>query len=143
MLSNSELETNLNIFSTLIGKQKGNISGKDIIFLQKTYFQHQLQTNNTFYKEALLAMAKFDTKKGIERIDHWDREHIFYNPLFLKNNGKTLTLNRYCEDRQIYDFERLEKRKKLKKQETYILIKSSQIYSNKFILIQQYEKKTY
>ena len=107
IVSNPELKTNLEIFSTLIGKQKGNISGKDTIFLQETYFLHQLETKNKFYKEALLAMAKFETMKGIEKIEHWDREHIFYNPLFLKDNGRTLSLTKYCEDNKIYDLNKL------------------------------------
>ena len=52
--SNMAFKLNLDIFISLMGTQKGGISGKDIIFLEKSYFQKQLKTNSTFYKEALL-----------------------------------------------------------------------------------------
>ena len=103
-----------------MGTQKGGISGKDIIFLEKSYFQKQLKTNSNFYKEALLAMADFETKKGIQNLDMWDNEHIFYNPLFrisLGDDEKTLRPTKYCEKNKIYTFGQLlqEKAREIKK----------------------------
>ena len=84
MVSKPDLVTNLNIFSKLLGNQKGNIRGKDLIFLQRIYFVRTLKTNSNFYREALLAMANLEITKGIENVDKWDTEHVFYNPLLLK-----------------------------------------------------------
>jgi len=111
MVSISDLKTNLNVFSTLLGIQKGNITGKDILFLQRTYFVKSLETSSTFYREALLAMSNFETTKGIENIDKWDTEHIFYNPLFLKDNGKTLVLTEYFKKKNVYILDQLLKEK--------------------------------
>ena len=38
IVTNPNLKINLDIFTKLIGTQKGNISGKELIFLQKSYF---------------------------------------------------------------------------------------------------------
>ena len=105
--TNPHLKINLDIFTRLIGKQKGNIIGKDLIFLQKNYLQNQLKTESKFYKEALLAIAKCEIRKGIQDIQLWDKEHIFYNPLFTNENGKPLTLTKYCEKKNIYNLEQL------------------------------------
>ena len=77
------------------------------MFLDKLYIQNQLETGSTFYKEALLAMGKFEKRKGIKDVQHWDREHLFYNPLFTTRNEKTLTLTTYCEKKNIYNLEQL------------------------------------
>ena len=105
--TNPELKLNLDIFTRLVGNQKGNISGRDLIFLQKSYIQHQLKTDSVFYKEALSSMVNFETRKGIEKIQYWDREHLFYNPLFTRENGKVLTLTKYCDKNKVYTLEQL------------------------------------
>ena len=46
-------------------------------------------------------------KKGINSIADWDKEHIFYNPLFLSKSGKTLKLTKFCEERKIFTFDQL------------------------------------
>ena len=107
MVLKPELKTNLNIFSELVGKQIGDIGGRDIIFLQKAYFQNQLKINSKFYKEALLSMTNFEITKGIKDVQQWDREHLFYNPLFTRENGKILSLTKYCEKKKIYKLEQL------------------------------------
>ena len=107
MATNPDLKINLDIFTTFMGNQKGNIRGRDLIFLQKSYIQCQLKTESIFYKEAFSAMAKFETRKGIKEIEHWDREHLFYNPLVTRENGKVLPLTEYCEKNKIYTLEQL------------------------------------
>ena len=87
--------------------QKGNIEGRDLIFLPKSYMQHQLKTDSRFYKEALLAVAKLDIRKGIKKVEDWDQEHLFYNQLFMKENGKLLFLTKYCEENNIYVLDQL------------------------------------
>ena len=107
MATNENLKRNLDIFTELMGTQKGGIRGKDIIFLRNEYMKSNLKTDNTFYREALSAMSRFSTLKGINSIADWDKEHIFYNPLFLSKSGKTLKLTKFCEERKIFTFDQL------------------------------------
>ena len=118
LITEEHLQLNLKIFKTLIGTQKGKISGKDLLFLSPSYIRKQLRTECKFYKEALLAMSGYDTLKGIKTVEDWDKEHIFYNPLFLNKEGKTIASTKYCEDRNIHIFEHLlqEKVKESRKQ---------------------------
>jgi len=111
------LKLNLDIFTLLIGKQKGDLGGRDIIFLNKNYLRNQLKTENKFYKEALTSLGNLEIKKGIKNLQLWDNEHIFYNPLFTTANGKVLTLTKFCEKNNIYQYEQLieEKRKEMAK----------------------------
>ena len=65
-------------------------------------------------------MADFETRKGIEHLNKWDKEHIFYNPLFrilLGDDEKTLRPTKFCEKNKIYTFEQLleEKAKEIRK----------------------------
>ena len=115
--TNPGMKLNLDIFAELLGNQKGSISGRDLIFLKKTYIQYQLKTESIFYKEALLSLASFETRKGIQEVQHWDREHIFYNPLITRKNGEVFTLTKYCEENNVYKLEKLleEKAKEVRK----------------------------
>ena len=93
--TNDELKLNLMIFTSLLGQQKGNISGRDLIFLQTSYFKRQLKTDSEFYKEALHSLGRLEIKKGIPDLNHWDKEHIFYNPLFRTEYGwKDININK-------------------------------------------------
>ena len=98
-----------------MGQQIGNIAGRDLIFFQKSYFKKEIRTENNYYKEALLALGSLQIKKGIRTLHDWDKQHIFYNPLFKTENGKTLKLTEYCKVNNIYNYEQLveEKRKQL------------------------------
>ena len=109
--TNENLMLNLHIFSYLIGTQIGEIRGRDIIFLQKSYFQHQLMSDSKFYTEALVSLSELQIKKGMEDIHAWDRQHIFYNPLFLTQQGKTITLTGYCKKNNVYTYDQLLKEK--------------------------------
>ena len=84
-----EFKVNLDIFSSLIGMQKGNTSGKDLIFMLKPHTK-SFQINSPFYKEALKAVSIFERKKGITDIKDWDEENLFYNHLITCKSGKTL-----------------------------------------------------
>ena len=110
-----ELKSNLAIFTRLLGQQEGNITGRDLVFLQKSYFQKHLNTRSVFYKEGLLSLGKLEIRKGIKTLKHWDEEHIFFNPLLTTTNGKTINSNPYCKKHEIYKYEQLieEKRKDL------------------------------
>ena len=107
LVSDENFKINMDIFSELLGTQKGNIAGRDLIFLQKSYHQRILRCTSPFYKDCLLAVASLDIKKGIDSIDTWDKEHIFYNSVFLTEEGKTFPLTGYCEKMKIYLYEQL------------------------------------
>ena len=117
MATESDLKTNLNTFSTLMGTQKGQITGRDIIVLPKSYYERHFETNSHFYREALLSISQLEIKKGVKDVKQWDTEHIFYNPLFTYENGIPLVLTRYCKENNIYKYEQLleEKRKQVQK----------------------------
>ena len=105
LASNPQMKMNLDIFAEIIGNQKGNICGKDILFLQRSYFQKLLKTESKFYKEALISLGNFERRKGIQNVEYWDREHVFYNPLFTRENGKVLSATKYFVERNIYKLE--------------------------------------
>ena len=105
LASTPELKAHLSIFQSLLGIQKGYISGRDLLFLPHSYMQRHLNTDNSFYKEALLAIADFDMSKGISDVTKWDKEHLFYNNLFsLKNKEPPIPIQTYFDDRNFYTF---------------------------------------
>ena len=105
MASNPNLNAHLLLFQNLIGIQKGNVSGRDLIFLPRSYMQRHLKTDNQFYKEALLAVSELEITKGISDVTKWDKEHLFYNNLFsLKNKEGQIPINRYFERTNFYTF---------------------------------------
>ena len=118
IVSKPDLKTSFDIFTALIGTQKGNITGHDLLFLETSYNQRNLKTNSTYYKDALLLLSKLDRGKGILNIDKWDSEHIFFNPLITMQNGNTIKLTKYYENRHIFKLEQLfqEKAKESRKQ---------------------------
>ena len=105
LISSPELKAHLSLFQCLLGIQKGNISGRDLLFLQRSYMQRHLKTDNKFYKEALLAITDFDISKGISGVTEWDKEHLFYNNLFsLKTEEGPIPIKKYFEDGNFYTF---------------------------------------
>ena len=63
--------------------------------MNKTFLARILETDNTFYKEALKCLALFDRRKGIPNIEAWDEENLFYNPLIISKTGKTIKETEY------------------------------------------------
>ena len=116
MITNENFKLNLDAFIELMGTQKGNIGGKDLIFLERSYIEKHLKSS-AFYKEALGSLAKVDMRKGIQEIQKWDDEHIFYNPLFKNENGHTFKMTKYCENKGIFKLDHLfeEKAKETRK----------------------------
>ena len=62
-----QFKINLDIFTNLVGTQKGDIKGSDLIFLQKSYMSRILKTDYPFYREALNAIAIFERKKAFQK----------------------------------------------------------------------------
>ena len=105
LTTNPKLKVHLHLFKALLGVQKGDISGKDLIFLESSYIQRILKTDNQFYKEALLSITSLDTSKGISNVNQWDNEHLFYNKLFsLKNENRPLHITKYFQEAGLYKF---------------------------------------
>ena len=105
LVSNPNLKVHLHLFESLLGVQKGHISGRDLIFLEHSYIQRILKTDNQFYKEALLSITALDVKKGISSVHEWDNEHLFYNKFFsLKNENKPLSITTHFQQVGLYKF---------------------------------------
>ena len=120
LTTKTHLRTNLIIFDSLLGSQKGQITGRDLLFLQPTYMSHQLKTNSKFYKEALLALSRYDARKGIQTVTDWDKEHIFYNPLLLDKEGKTFKLTKYFANLNVHTIDQLlDEKVKMSQNESY------------------------
>ena len=119
IITKENLKLNLNVFSHLMGTQKGGIYGRDLIFLQKSYHQKQLVTQSEFYRKGLISLSKLEIKKGIHDINGWSQEHIFYNQIFLTDEGqRSLMLTKHCERNKVYNYQQLliEKGKETRKE---------------------------
>ena len=110
-------KTELGHFHKTHGNPKRRHKWKGFNLATKQIYEKQLKIENSFYKEALLSISKFVTTKGIPTLQHWDQEHIFYNPLFTQENGETLSITNYFEDKNYFTFEQLleEKAKEARK----------------------------
>ena len=78
--------------------------------MAETYFFAKiirLKTNSPFYKEALQSLTKLELRKGVPEVRLWDEEHIFYNPLFKLENGKTLAITKHCENKGVFKLDHL------------------------------------
>ena len=93
-----DLKVNLDLFSAIVGVQKGNNSGKDLIFMLKPHISRVIEVNSPFYKEAQKSVSTFQRKKGIPYVRAWDEENIFYNPLIIGKSGKTITETVYFRE---------------------------------------------
>ena len=107
MATKPEFRVNLKIFSDLIGTHKGNNSGKDLIFMDRSYITRVMKINSPFYKEALMSTSIFDRKKGISIVNAWDNENIFHNPLIKTRAGKTLRETEYFRQNRIFTLGKL------------------------------------
>ena len=63
--TNPNFKVHLETFSTLVGVQKGNNKGKDLIFMNKNFITRTMKVQDPFYKEALRSLSMFVRKKGI------------------------------------------------------------------------------
>ena len=107
IVTKPEFKIHLETFSALVGIQKGENRGKDIIFMDRSFITRSLQVSDPFYKEALQSLSMFRRKKGIAEAREWDRENIFYNPLILSKSGKTLKETEYFRKNKIYQLGQL------------------------------------
>ena len=102
-----QFKVNLELFSLLVGAQKGAIRGRDIMFLDKTYMTRNLKIDSPFYNEALNAVAMFERRKRIFCITDWDNEHLFYNPLIRDRYGNMLKETNYLSKKGVSKFGQL------------------------------------
>ncbi len=102
LATNPNLKVNLDIFTELIGTQKGNNSGRDLFFKHTPYITRVANIESQFYKEALKSVSIFDTKKAIPEVSAWDEENIFYNPLITSKSENTLRETEYFKKKCIY-----------------------------------------
>ena len=62
LITDETLKVHLHLFNSLIGIQKGQLRGQDIIFAENSYVTRTLNTKNSFYKEALDGITKMSSK---------------------------------------------------------------------------------
>jgi hypothetical protein len=99
--TNRSFKIHLELFTELVGRQKGNNLGKDLIFMLKRHVSRVLDIKSPFYKEALISVSIFNKIKGLPTVRAWDEENIFYNPLILSNSEKTLIETDYFRTNSI------------------------------------------
>ena len=51
MITDENLKLNLSIFRKLIGTQKGNLTGEEVIFADHSFIKNTLKINDKFYLE--------------------------------------------------------------------------------------------
>ena len=54
--TNPAFRIHLEIFSNLVGVQKGDNQGKNLIFMEKNFILRTMKISNPFYKEALKSL---------------------------------------------------------------------------------------
>ena len=79
LITDDNLRFHRSLFNSLVGLQKGNLTGVDLIFVEPGYIQKHLALSNTFYREAFGGIAKLDTWKHVTDIHD---EHLFFNRIF-------------------------------------------------------------
>ena len=102
LTENPNLRSHVAVIKSLIGTQKGGITGLELIFLDEYYTKKILKVPaSPFYAEAIRATSKLPLKKRIEDLS---KEKVFYNPIFRNVNLKTIPIPRRCEREEIYTY---------------------------------------
>ena len=79
LITDENLKVQFELFNSLIGVQKGQLTGQDIIFTENAYVKRILKTDNLFYREALDSITKLNRGKKYQDINN---EFVFFNPIF-------------------------------------------------------------
>ena len=92
IITDPNLQINLSVFRKLVGTQKGNIEGEEVMFADHSFMKNTLKINDEFYLEALRAISKLEIRKHVQNLE---KEPIFYNPMFKtiedeNEGGKTI-----------------------------------------------------
>ena len=99
---NQDLVSHKAVMTSLIGIQKGGLQGTDLLFVNNYYTKKLLNTpHSSFYGEAITAISKLNLNKQITDLRE---EKIFYNPIFLNNNLKTIPIPKRCERDEIFTY---------------------------------------
>ena len=80
LITDDNLFLHRSVFNSLVGTQKGNLTGTDLIFADGAYVRAHVVLPSSFYKEALEAISKLDLWKHYPDLD---QEHLFFNKIFL------------------------------------------------------------
>ena len=90
---NPTLSLHKALVERLLGTHKGDLSGLDLMFTTRHYARKIMKVPSLFYKEALWAVTLLHVRKKV--LDP-RAEKLFYNPTFLRADGRTLTPNNTC-----------------------------------------------
>ena len=89
LTTNNNLRLNKMVYSNLIGIQKGNFDGMDMLYMSTHYHQTVLVSPSPFYKGALIALSKLNIWKTIPDLSE---EKVCYNPIFTNEKDNYLPL---------------------------------------------------
>ena len=103
LCTNPQLAAHLGLVTRLFGVQKGNLHGLELFFTTKHYARKIMKIRTPFYNVAIKAMTTLDVKKQV--LDPRE-EKLFHNPTFI-SGGKTLSINKTCEDGRVYTYGQL------------------------------------
>ena len=98
------LTVHLALMDRLLGEQKGKCHGKDLFFTTKHYARKVRKIASPFYTEAIKAMTTLDLRKQV--LDPRD-EQLFYNPIFQRGNGQTLSITKPCDTAGVFTYGQL------------------------------------
>ena len=102
LCTNPELSLHKALMERLLGVQRGGLSGIDLFFTTKSYATRILKIEPGFYREAIAAMTTLECRKKLN--DRY-QEKVFYNKMFLKENGDVLSPNKTCIDKGVFIYE--------------------------------------
>ena len=88
LCTDSELSLHKALMERLIGVQRAGLAGTDLFFTTASFANRLCRYPCAFYREAITSMISLDFTKKIE-----DRfaENVFYNPIFLQEDGEVLS----------------------------------------------------
>lgn len=102
LVTNPNLINHLAVMTSLIGPQKGGLSGKELIFVDEHYSKRLFKAPySAFYTEAIKSSSKLTISKQIVDLS---TEKIFYNPIFRGINLKTIPIPKRCEQQGIFTY---------------------------------------
>ena len=116
--TNPELSLHKALVERLVGVQYGGLTGTDLFFTTENFIKHRFQHPSPFYKEAITAMVSLEFSRKI--VDRYE-EKIFYNHVFLRENGHPITPNAGCIQRKIFTYQQLlDQQAAMNRQEKYV-----------------------
>ena len=92
LLTNSALQTHLQLVTRLLGTQRGHKSGLELFFVPHTYARRSLKVNTPFYKEAIVAFTALNLQQHVPTAEALGQQNVHYNRIFTDEHDKPLPI---------------------------------------------------